>query len=63
MGTSLSISSDARTTIGSMRMARAMPAANPEKPLCRPNTQKAKMNRPATIEGRPVMTSTKNRTQ
>ena len=40
-----------------------MPAAKPEKPLCRPSTQNAKMNRPATIDGMPVITSTKNLTQ
>ena len=59
----MSISSDALTTIGIMRIASAMPAANPENPLCRASTQKAKMKRPATIEGRPTITPTKKRTQ
>src|SRR5581483_3720415 len=61
-GTSFSISSADRTTTGSMSTARANPAARPEKPWPSPSTQKAKMNRPATMDGMPVMTSTRKRT-
>jgi hypothetical protein len=62
LGTSLSISSDERTTIGSISTASARAAANPEKPRWSPSTQNAKMNSPATIDGIPVITSTRNRT-
>ncbi len=58
-GTSLSISSAARTTVGIIRIDSASAPANPEKLKPSSSSQNARMNRPATIEGRPVMTSTK----
>ena len=57
-----------RTTVGSISTLSASAAAKPEK-LGRPSlnhgdtisTQKASTNRPVTIDGMPVITSTKNR--
>ncbi|CAM5394587.1 hypothetical protein STANM309S_04711 [Streptomyces tanashiensis] len=58
-GTSLSISSVERTTTGIIRMARAIAPAKPEGPKPSIRFQVARMKRPATIDGMPVMTSTK----
>ncbi len=60
LGTSFSISSVERTTTGIIRMASASAPAKPDGWKPRIMIQKLKMNRPATIEGMPVMTSTKN---
>src|SRR5439155_7494651 len=70
VGTSRNISSADRTTVGSISTDRASEAANPVW-LGRPSglnsgettcTQNASTNRPATIDGIPVITSTKKRT-
>ena len=61
-GTSLIISSAERTTIGSSRMASAMRAGEAGEALVSASTQKASTNRPATIDGMPVMTSMRKRT-
>ena len=60
-GTSFSISSVERITIGNIR--RAEEPANPAKPgeTVRRATQIVAMNRPITIDGTPVMTSAMNR--
>ncbi len=59
-GTSRSTTSVARVTVGSIRTDSASAAANPENPWVLAN--RAKMNRPATIEGVPLIASTKIRT-
>ena len=68
-GTSRSISSVERTMVGSISTVSASEAAKPENrgvPLLNHgltiSTQKDRMNRPATIDGMPVITSTKKRT-
>lgn len=58
-GTSLSISSVERTTTGIIRIASAIEPAKPDGPKPRIRIQTERMNRPATIDGMPVMTSTK----
>ena len=61
MGTIRSISSVERTTIG---IISTDSATEPMMPMRTPGPKKiensAKANRPATIDGMPVMTSTKN---
>ena len=60
-GTRRSISSVERITIGIIRTHRAIEAEKPENafgPTMSANSENA--NRPATIEGMPVMTSTRN---
>ncbi len=61
LGTSRSISSVDRTTTGIMRTASAI---DPMKPIRMPgpknSANSAYANRPATIDGMPVMTSTRN---
>jgi hypothetical protein len=60
-GTILSISSDARTTTRIMRTDNATAPAKPSRtPGPKKIANRAKANRPATIDGMPVMTSTKN---
>ena len=60
-GTSLSISSDARTTTGIISTASATePTAPIRTPGPKISANSAYANRPATIDGMPVMTSTKN---
>ncbi len=54
-------SSAVRATVGSMRTASAIAAASPEKPWSNLRTNIVKMNRPATIEGIPLMASTSTR--
>ena len=68
-GTSRSISSVERTMVGNISTVSASEAAKPENrgvPLLNHgltiSTQKASTNRPATMDGMPVITSTKNRT-
>src|SRR5215467_4686811 len=68
-GTSRSISSLARVMVGSISTESASAAAKPEyagRPPLKYGettaTQNARMNRPLTIDGMPVITSTKNRT-
>ena len=61
-GTSLSISSEVLVTVGSIKTASARPAAMPENPRPSWRTQNVKMNKPATMDGIPLMASTRNRT-
>jgi hypothetical protein len=61
VGTSLIISSHERTTTGSSRIARAIDPAKPENPCLSASTQNASTNKPATIDGMPVITSMRNR--
>jgi hypothetical protein len=61
LGTRRSISSEVRATIGSISTARATPPAHAEK-LPNGNTRMVKANKPITMEGMPVSTSSRKRT-
>ena len=62
LGTIRSISSLLRTTVGTMSTVRATaPAIAFLVPMPKIVAHSAKANRPATIEGMPVMTSTRKR--
>ncbi len=58
-GTSLSISSVERTTVGIIRMVRARLPAKPVYGMSRTRIHTVRTKRPATIEGTPIITSTK----
>jgi hypothetical protein len=62
-GTVFSISSVVLTTVGIMRIVSAREPANPGKLWCRARIHSARTNNPATIDGSPVMTSTKKSTR
>ena len=63
LGTSRIISSEVRTTIGSSRMDKRQRAGEAgERPGPGAMIQNASTNRPATIDGMPVITSTRKRT-